>query len=339
MKSKLYIRCLRKANKLKFSVGENGTKTYWDKEFNTNLGYASGQQAKRCIKESMLENLELEHSIIEFLWNKEGKEGIVKTSADPNDIDQLIFGYMRTDINVGKTTAISCGGILPLHPYLASTFKDSGTMDYTESTKSKIMISDIDKNGPVEFETVLDKIAESKLNTFKTSKFLNPEVLINGIYKYDVQIDLGKLFSVDLVRYKKEIDLSIVDSLLEKGWLYNTNKTRLLLPKQKRDEIADAIAKAIVDFELRSNIGRYYESFTTFAVIVSDSPRKLDETIYAEIVDESTRTANLVVNDYEGLFTSPLIKEHYFGIHNDTKTIDNGIEKISELIKNYNYEG
>lgn len=95
----IYLRGLKHAAFTVFCVAD-GQKSYYDPQFNVYAPYSSGQQVKRSIMEKIVETLNVEPSPVEFYFDvdKKGalKEGEVMSICNPEYVDQLIGGWMRT---------------------------------------------------------------------------------------------------------------------------------------------------------------------------------------------------------------------------------------------------
>ena len=176
MKTKeLFIRTLKKVDFTVFCV-DSDQKKYFDKQFGVLQPFSSGQQGKRSIMDTILENLNLRHAPITFNYevNKEKLEQKEITQpCDPTYVDQMLGGWMSTPSKKGgkksekvektdneneevvadadknaykRRSPFSISAMTPLHPLLASLVKESlMTFDRTDTNDDKIVVRNSDK--------------------------------------------------------------------------------------------------------------------------------------------------------------------------------------------------
>ncbi len=97
------------------------------------------------------------------------------------------------------------------------------------------------------------------------------------MFVYDIAIDLRTLFCVSTNQHEPEISKEMIEQLKEKGWVESENVFGkcLVLPKEKRDRIIPALAKALINWRITSNQARTFSLMETLAVAISDNANTL----------------------------------------------------------------
>ena len=137
----IYLRGLKHANFTVFCV-DKGQKSYYDPQFNVSAPYSSGQQVKRSIMKSILDNMNIEPAPITFYskLDKNGRlgEGEVVSLCDPLYVDQLLGGWMQalsggtSGRTLKRRSPFSISAMTPLHPLLASLPKENVSFDRSD---------------------------------------------------------------------------------------------------------------------------------------------------------------------------------------------------------------
>jgi len=332
----------------KFNVGEGGvSKGHYNPIFQKTIPHASGAQVKRNIVDDVLYNMSEPHSNCEIVYKMDGKEDIAKMDPNPNNLETLLRGVMRTDLGLTQESPFSIGALVPLHPLLSNFFKNKGAFDRRKTENSKITIK-IPSNSSNEDDSFLDatsqeaidKIDNSILSKLKAQKYLDEEKLVTGIFKYNIEIDLENLFSYSILSYRKEINNEIEEELLASGWIYNSKKTKIVLPKNRRDEIIPAIAESIIHWKINSNQSRNYSPLDTFAIAISHKAYEVGEAITAELEgdygDLSARVS--LDNSKQNLFTSKKVNSLVPDFHSSDYNLEKAKEFLIKLMCDYDYE-
>lgn len=342
--STLYIKGFRKVNHGVFSVGEDGQKTYRSQVFNKTVPYAGGQQLRRCIKDSILDFLDLQPSHVKFTYKTDGKKLSQKnalTSCNPKDIDQLLGGYMNTELSVSRTSPISSSALTPLHDLLCKVNNELIVMDRKNDSNFSISLVKDGKtkdDKELSLEDMYKEFGEEKMKSVSPSQFIPDNKRVNGVFVYTIEINLKELFSISLNQFKREVTPELEEELVKDGWEYNEEKTRLLMPKDKFINISDAIAKGIMNWKFTSNKTNTLDCLNDFAVIISNNAQDLNDGIFVELEEESNGTMNakIVVDDScENLFYSREITSICPIKFNTKKDIRQAEKIISNKIKEY----
>lgn len=350
----LYIRGLKKVNFTVFCVDDK-QKVYYDKLTNTYNAYSSGQQVKRCIMESFLENLDLPHAPLTFDFEVDKtklQQKEVTQPCDPTYPDQLIGGWMSTpakgvsaDSNSYKhRSPLSISPMIPLHPFLSGLNEESIiTFDRSESNVEKIRVREKVSNENYNFldeDQIKEFMAKNNATISKRKLAGGAEKRANGLYSFDLAIDLRKLFRVSLAINDKEMSDETIEKLIDVGWIEketNTGKV-LQLPEQFHEDYAESIADAIINWQITSNQSRTYDAMPVVAIAVSTNANEIPNAIMGEVV-EGERKANLVIDDEypnTNVFAMPLLRSFSpNGVETSKTALEDAKNEIRDKILEY----
>jgi hypothetical protein len=349
----LYIRGLRKVDHSVFAVND-GQKYYTDPQFGKRQAYSSGQQVKR----SIIEALNLPFAAMTFNWeiDKKGKAGMLEphSPCDPTFVDQLLGGYMKAEketMTVKRRSPLSISAMRPLHPLLGglekenegepvsfdrSSLGDNNIVNvYVENDKGKRELID-----PKNLETWL-----SNNNRSLGAKYFNPskQSRATGLFVYDIAIDLRTLFTVSTNKLEPELFPAIEEKLRSEGWTDSSNifGKCLLCPKEKREEIIESLANAIINWRITSNQARTFSLMETLALAISNNANKIAFSIRGELKDDTSRaTAQPVIDETSGaeIFQTPLVSSIIPGFSGSADALDKAEQYIIDYLKSYDYE-
>lgn len=319
----IYIRGLRQVEHTVFGVSD-GQKNYWDALTNKPQPYSSGQQVKRSLLDAMVEFIEGERRApITFNYQlKKAKGGEVRQSdqkepwnpCDPKYADQLIGGWMRAQKGttaVKRRSPLSISAMRPLHPSLARLENsESGTFDRSDQpSHHKVRVTD-EKGNELSPEEVKAYLTEAD-KTLPMRNWLKLGPRANGLFVFDIAVDLTTLLSVSTNQYDPEISEEQIAELKEEGWTEEGD--RLYAPAKRQEEILKALAKAIVNWRITSNQSRTFSPQGTLALAISRNANSMINAIRADIVDDPTRPyqATPIIDDSIDeveLFLAPAVK-------------------------------
>ncbi len=291
----IYLRGLKHAAYTVFCV-EDGQKSYYDPQFGIRVPYSSGQQVKRSIMDKLTEVLNVEPSPTTFYFDvdKKGtlKEGEVLSICDPEYIDQLLGGWMRTpkggtEKAVKRRSPLSISAMTPLHPLLAGVPRENISFDRSDRPNvHKVVVRDADG------KVLTDEQISTFLNGNDRSlyrKWIPDNSRATGLFVYDVAVDLRRLFCVSTNQLEPEISTETKENLKEKGWkvVKNVFGENLVMPKEQRDKVIPAIADALIDWHITSNQARTFSLMETLAIAISDNANTLAAAIRAKLLDDN----------------------------------------------------
>ncbi len=301
----IYLRGLKHAENAVFCV-ENGQKSYYDPQFGFQVPYSSGQQVKRSILSALIEGLGVEPAPTTFVFNvtetksSNGEtktqlgEGEVLSICDPTYPDQLLGGWMRAvkegkERTVKRRSPLSISSMHPLHPLLVSKSKENITFDRSDRPEThKIKVRDPQGN-ELSDEQIEALLAGSDRSLLR--KWIPDNYRATGLFVYDVAIDLRTLFCVSTNQYEPELSKEMIANLEEKGWVKSKNVFGecLVLPKEERDKVIPALAKALINWRITSNQARTFSLMETLAVAISNNANTLSGAIRAKLIDEGSK--------------------------------------------------
>lgn len=293
----IYLRALKHAEHAVFCVA-NGQKTYYDPQFGFSVPYSSGQQVKRSIIASFLDELKAKPSPITFVSevNKKGGlgEGEVLSLCDPSYPDQLVGGWMSAKSGGGERTIkrrspLSISAMKPLHPLLVGTPMEDLSFDRSDRPEvHKVIVRDADGR-----EMSEEQIAQFLSNTDRSlyRKWIQGNKRAVGLFVYDVAIDLRTLFCVSTNQFEPELCQDTIDELKSKGWTESENVFGkcLVLPKEERDRVIPALAKALINWRITSNQARTFSLMETLAVAISDNANTIPAAIRAKLIEDGEK--------------------------------------------------
>jgi hypothetical protein len=346
----IYIRGLRKVDHTVFAVND-GQKYYTDPQFGRKQAYSSGQQVKR----SLIDALGLPFAAITFNWEIDKKENKASqkephSPCDPSFADQLLGGYMKAEsgaFTVKRRSPLSISAMHPIHHLLGGIEfpNENITFDRTshpEHHEVKVYW----KNGANRIELSkeeLDEWLRTNKRNLPNRAFIQDQTRASGLFVYDIAIDLRTLFCVSLNKLEPELFPEIEEKLRAENWIESKNifGRCLVCPKEKREEIIERLAHAIINWRITSNQSRTFSLMETLAIAISNNANKVAFAIRAELKDEYDRpTAQPVIDENSGaeIFLTPLISSIIQGFSGSADALDKAEQKIKEKLFAYNYE-
>jgi hypothetical protein len=289
----------------------NGQKTYFDQQFGRAIPFASGQQVKRSLLESVCENLNIAPSPTTFIFDvdKQRKlgEGEVFGTCDPTYPDQLFGGWMKAikgggDRTLKRRSPLSISAMRALHPLLAGLDirgGEAGTFDRSDRANNKVIIRGADGNELSEMEIATLLTTEGNTDRSLAKKWLNPADRATGLFVFDIAIDLRRLFSVSLNSFEPEMSDATIDKLRGEGWIESENVFGpcLVAPKEIRNKWTNALVNGIINWRITSNQSRTFSLMETLAIAVSDNANLIAGSIRAKLSEEDSRKAEPIVDE------------------------------------------
>ncbi|MBX3042526.1 MAG: CRISPR-associated protein Cas7 [Candidatus Kapabacteria bacterium] len=349
----LYIRGLRKVDHTVFAVND-GQKFYYDPQFGYKQAYSSGQQVKR----SILDALNLPFAAITFNWEienygKKDKEAAKQkephSPCDPSFADQLLGGYMKAEsgaFTVKRRSPLSISAMRPIHPLLGGIESptENLTFDRTQYPEHHVVnVYKVENSKRVLIEKEeLDKWLTENHRSLPNRAFIQDQKRTSGLFVYDIAIDLRTLFCVSTNKYEPELFPEIEEKLKGDGWVETSNVFGkcLLCPDEKRKEIIESLAHAIINWRITSNQARTFSLMETIAIAMSDNANKVAFAIRGELSDTTERpTANPVIDENSGaeIFQTPLVSSIIPGFAGSSDALDKAKQYIIDYLNKYDY--
>lgn len=281
--STIYVRALRQVKHTVFCVDE-GQKTYYDPLSGTNVPYSSGQQVKRSIMDRMLEAMDRRRAHFTFQLEEDKQGGInsraVFSDCDPRYPDLLVGGWMRAQAgdNVKRRSPLSISALTPLHPELAATSTEVLTLDRRDDPAEAHTLDIVDKEGN-EIDDV-DAFFAGKDVEATRLQFTDRENnrRATGLFEYTVAVDLSRLFSIPKRSFDRELDEDLKQELAEEDW--PEDEDHFFAPEAMREEIASALAEALVGWRVTSNQQRTFDLQQNLLTVVSDNAHYVANAVY-----------------------------------------------------------
>lgn len=344
----LYIRALRHAEHTVFCV-QDGQKSYWNTQFNSRLPYSSGQQVKRSILDSVCADLGTQVAPITFNYDIDKKgnlgNGEPWSPCDPSYVDQLLGGWMRAatgDITLKRRSPLSISAMRPLHPLLASMPKENATFDRSNNPDAHpVRVRDADGK----------QLSDDEVNDFLTKNnrtlgrrnWIPDLTRAEGLFIYDIAIDMRTLFSVSLNQHEPELKPETIEKLRANGWTESKNAFGkcLVAPKAEREKLIPALAHALINWRITSNQARTFSLMETLAVAISTNANKVAGAIRAKLDEENTKNATPLVDDTTGaeIYKYVTVDGYVRGEYGTVNALDDAEKAICEHLMAYNYEG
>lgn len=352
MKPYIYLRGLRHVDLSVFCV-ENGQKFYWDPVFNVRVPYSSGQQVKRGVIDSISDELQTELSPVTFVFDLNNKkvleEGEVRSLCDPQYFDQLLGGWMKAPKKgeeerirtLKRRSPLSISAMRPLHPLLGGYFMENVTFDRSDKPGiHKVIVRDAAGN-PMSEEQIEELLTGTDRSLYR--KWIPDNSRATGLFVYDIAIDLRTLFAVSINQMEPEITKDKVEELKEKGWVLSKNAFGecLVLPKEQRDKIIPALAKALINWKISSNQARTFSLMETLAVAISDNANTLAGAIHGKLIEEVDKPkARPVIDESAGadLYITLSCSGYIVTQTESADALARAEEKLAELMFAFDYE-
>ncbi len=348
MSNTIYIRTLKRAEHTVFCVSD-GQKYYYDAQFNRRIPFSSGQQVKRSIIDAISDHLNVMPSPTTFLFDvtkqKELKEGEVYGTCDPSYPDQLFGGWMKAakggkDRTLKRRSPLSISAMRGLHPLLAGLDNDNASFDRSDRPNNIVIVRDPDGNKLSEDEIV--QFLEGKDRSL-SRKWLPNQSRASGLFVSDIAIDLRRLFCVSLNSFEPEMADETIEKLKNDGWIESNNVFGpcLVAPKEIREEWAEALAKAIINWKITSNQSRTFSLMDTLAISISDNANLIAGSIRAKLSEEdSNRAQPIIEEDMKGVKTFVSLQAGGY-VPTKSETVD-AFEKAEQELKDrimaFNFE-
>lgn len=344
----IYLRALKHAEHTVFCV-QDGQKRYFDPQFNTYVAYSSGQQVKRSVLQTLVDELNVPLAPITFNYNINSKKELENKEpwapCNPNYIDQLIGGWMRAGDGVTKKrrSPISFSAMRPLHPLLAGTTKENLTFDRSDRPDlHPVNVRLAGKENNLSEEEIESFLSENG-RTLPRRNWIPDNLRTSGLFVYDIAIDLRTLFCVSTNQHEPEISKEMIEELKNKGWVETENVFGkcLVLPKIEREKIIPALAKALINWRITSNQARTFSLMETLAIAISDNANTLPATIRAKLIDDGEKQkAKPIVDETAGadLYVTLPCSGYIVTECESADALQKAEEKLIEMMSSFDYE-
>ena len=347
MNSFIYLRALKHAEHTVFCV-QDGQKTYFDPQFNRIVAYSSGQQVKRSILETLTDELGVQMAPVTFNYNINAKKELENkepwSPCDPNYVDQLLGGWMRAAGEgqiLKRRSPLSISAMRPIHPLLAGVDKENLTFDRSDRPDQHPV--NVRMGDKLLTEEEIEAYLQDNNRTLPRRNWIPENARTSGLFVYDIAIDLRTLFCVSTNQHEPEISKDKIEELKGKGWKLSKNVFGecLVLPKEERERIIPALAKALINWRITSNQARTFSLMETLAVAISDNANTLAAAIRAKLVDDGEKPkAKPIVDETAGadLFVTLPCSSYIVTENESAAALQKAEERLVQLMKDFDYE-
>ena len=343
----IYLRGLKHAENAVFCV-ENGQKSYYDPQFGCYVPFSSGQQVKRSVLSTITELLGEEPAPTTFVFDVKDKklgEGEVLSICDPKYTDQLLGGWMRAvkegkERTVKRRSPLSISAMHALHPLLVSKWSENITFDRSDRPEAHKVTVRMD-NQVLNEEQIEALLAGSDRSLYR--KWIPNNYRATGLFVYDIAIDLRTLFCVSTNQYEPEISKEMIDQLKSDGWVLSKNVFGecLVLPKDKREKIIPALAKALINWRITSNQSRTFTLMETLAIAISDNANTVAGAIRAKLIDDSEKPkAKPIIDETAGadVFVTLPCANYIVTETESADALQKAEDKLIKMMSDFDYE-
>lgn len=343
----IYVRGLRHADHTVFNV-QDGQKTYYDAQFQRSVAYSSGQQVKRCVLEAITSELGEDPAPITFYFQgSKLEEKEVTSPGDPDFADQLLGGWMIANAGgsnrtIKRRSPLSISAMRALHPLLSNIADENLTFDRSDRPDiHQVVVTD--EKGNVMGEDAVSALLSGSARSLRR-KWIPGNKRTGGLFVYDVAVDLRTLFCVATNQLEPELAPETIEALKAKGWTETKNVFGpcLIAPKERRDEIISALAKALINWRITTNQARTYSPMEVLAIAISQDANKITGAIRAKLDLESERPRAKPIVDESvpdvGVFVS-LAGGGYFATQSESyDALQKAEERLVTLLSSFPYE-
>lgn len=356
MKPYLYIRGLRHADHTVFCV-QDGQKYYYDNQFGVRCAYSSGQQVKRSIINTIMENMNEQEAPITFNYTLSTEKNKIteKTTlgngepwspCDPTFTDQLLGGWMRASASsttVKRRSPLSISAMRPLHPLLGGMTKENATFDRSSNPdRHPVRVRD-SKGNELSAEEVQEFLTSNAGRTLNRRNWIPELARTTGLFVYDIAIDMRTLFSVSLNTHEPEIDSTIAQKLRDNGWVESKNifGSCLIAPEEYRNKVIGELAHGLLNWRITTNQARTFSPMETLAVAISDNANRVTGSIRARIDDEKEKLSALPMLDPSAgaeLHTTLSAGGYIAGAKGSADALDQAENSIKKKLEEFKYE-
>lgn len=350
MKPYIYLRGLRHVDLSVFCI-ENGQKSYWDPIFSIRVPYSSGQQVKRSIMDTINYELQVDPASVTFVFDVNNKgalgEGEVLSLCDPQYFDQLLGGWMKAskggkERTLKRRSPFSISAMRLLHPLLGGRFVENATFDRSDRPEThKVVVRDASGN-PMSEEAIEELLKGTDRSLLR--KWIPDNPRATGLFVYDVAIDLRTLFAVSVNQMEPELSKEKIEELRKRGWITSRNAFGecLIMPREERERVIPAVAKALINWRISSNQSRTFSLMETLAIAISDNANTLAGAIRAKLIDDSSEKpkAKPIIDETAGadLFVTLPCSGYVITETESADALQKAEERLVELMSSFDYE-
>lgn len=284
---------------------------------------------------------------------KRNKKDNIQDEEDPENVEET-----SKSKTIRRRSPLSISAMRPLHPLLAGTTQENITFDRSgqratydnddDSGIHKIIVRNTDGNimSPEEVMSFIDQHDLPPVSPriwIPADKKKGTNTRANGLFIYDVAIDLRRLLTVSLDSNDPELEQETIKKLRSNGWKESNNVFGkcLVCPKENREHIIKALAHGLVNWRITSNQSRTFSLMETLAITISDNANKIAGTIRAKLSEETASPRAVpIIDDSAGAETYIALPcDGYIqGAHGTATALEDAEKRIAEFLNNFDYD-
>ncbi len=261
--------------------------------------------------------------------------------CDPHYADQLLGGWMRArtgEITLKRRSPLSISAMRPLHPFLVSMNSENITFDRSEHPEQN-PVRVLNASGQELTAEEIQEYLHSNKRTLPRRAWIPDNSRTTGLFVYDLAIDLKRLFTVATNQHEPELSPAMLEQLKEEGWETSADGEFLLCPEDRRREIAEGLAAAVVEWQITSNQARTYSPQSTLAIAVSENASLITAAIRADLDEENPQRAVPIIESVPkvDLYTSLAARAYVPGVPGTADALDQARIAIEERLLAFDY--
>jgi hypothetical protein len=260
---------------------------------------------------------------------------------------------------IKRRSPLSISAMRPLHPLLADTNTENLTFDRTglpatfdekDTTNAQKIIVRNSDGKVMSAEEVRAFCDENELSVPQARLWISKtrdgkeNRRTQGLFVFDVAIDLRTLFSVSIEDYENALESDIKANLVKNGWKESRNifGKCLICPQQRREQIISALAQGLLNWRITSNQSTKFSAMPIVAVAISDNANRIPNAIRAKLVEDvSYKKAEPVIDSTisnVALFITPQVSDCVVGVHGTITALEEAEQELVRRLQAFDYE-
>ncbi len=252
------------------------------------------------------------------------------------------------EMTVKRRSPLSISAMRPLHPLLGGIESPTENLSFDRTShpehhKVNVYWLDGKKRGAKLSDEELDEWLTSNKRSLPNRAFIQDQTRASGLFVYDAAIDLRTLFCVSTNKLEPELFPEIEEKLIEEGWIESENifGKCLVCPEEKRKEIIDKLADALINWRITSNQSRTFSLMETLALAISDDANQIAYAIRGELRDDTERpqaTPKIDETTKANIFVTPVASGYIAGSIGSADALEKAKVFLIDKISAFNFE-
>ena len=240
-----------------------------------------------------------------------------------------------------RRSPLSISAMRPIHPLLAGVDKENLTFDRSDRPNQHPV--NVRMGDKLLTEEEIEAYLQDNNRTLPRRNWIPENARTSGLFVYDIAIDLRTLFCVSTNQHEPEISKERIEELKSKGWKMSKNVFGecLVLPKEEREIIIPALAKALINWRITSNQARTFSLMETLTVAISENANTLAAAIRAKLIDDGEKPkAKPIVDETASadLFVTLPCSSYIVTENESADALQKAEAKLVEMMMAFDYE-